>query len=919
MKAHTNDFKNEIKKFGRQLDSIITYTLDDEVIGLGNENLNSITPHYEGAILKSVMKQLDIDSNVEIPIGTEINYQFGVKIANEDVEDYRDNYEYLDFGNYIVYSSEKQEDNNSWKIVCYDKMLYAMKDYENMNLTYPITIRNYIIAICNKLGLTFANTNDTFANYNREIQSELYLDSNGNSIGYTFRDVLDELAQVTASTIVINNNDELEIRYITDTQDTINEEYFKDINVNFGEQYGAVNTIVLSRSADSDSIYYPTTLPENPIEIKISDNQIMNFNDRADYLPDIYTKLNGLQYYLNDFSSTGICYYDICDRYNIQIGENTYSCVMFNDEINITQGLEENINTDMPKESVTDYTKADKTDRKINQTYIIVDKQNQAIESVVNTVGEQNNKISYVTQTVDEINQKISDIADVTVSSESDIGNVLLENINTSEPITIKVRPLNANNNISYLYPNSNLYPSSNLYSKQRKIRFIRTYVESGQTLTENIDYEIPDDLLYYDSTHYDEFYLSYDNEICQITKKCKYNADGTVGLLSQEEVNIYTYPLIPLGDGDYEIKLLGYDIGYLFVQLMASNIYTTQFATRVEMNSAINQTASAIELEVAEKLDSDEFTHAKIVAKINDDTSQVQIEADKVSLAGKSINLTSDDITINSNKFSVSKEGNITATGGTIGGFGLSSNSFVSTSSITRNYTQSDLTRIQNIIMGNTSPTSSDYEKYDLNGDNLITSLDYVRAYKIVHGDSSPTQSCDYLINSNNPVRCITITNNNTNDENVSLGLYGGYIRELSTNSINITGSLHFYPSTGNESLINMNASSGNITCVSLTQTSKEESKKNFEKYENALEEIKNTDIYRYNLKNENDNDKKHIGFVIGKEFNYSHDITGINENKEVGVDIYSMVSVLWQGVKEQQEEIEKLKNEIKSLKESD
>ena len=105
MKAHTNDFKNEIKKFGRQLDSIITYTLDNEVIGLGNENLNSITPHYEGAILKSVMKQLDIDSNVEIPIGTEINYQFGVKIANEDVEDYRDNYEYLDFGNYIVYSS----------------------------------------------------------------------------------------------------------------------------------------------------------------------------------------------------------------------------------------------------------------------------------------------------------------------------------------------------------------------------------------------------------------------------------------------------------------------------------------------------------------------------------------------------------------------------------------------------------------------------------------------------------------------------------------------------------------------------------------------------------------------------------------------------------------------------------------------
>ena len=113
------------------------------------------------------------------------------------------------------------------------------------------------------------------------------------------------------------------------------------------------------------------------------------------------------------------------------------------------------------------------------------------------------------------------------------------------------------------------------------------------------------------------------------------------------------------------------------------------------------------------------------------------------------------------------------------------------------------------------------------------------------------------------------------------------------------------------------MYASDGSITCVSLIQTSKEESKKNFEKYENALEQVKNTDIYRYNLKTEDDNKKKHIGFVIGKDFNYSHDITAIDESsEEVGVDTYAMVSVLWQAVKEQQEQIEKLKKEIKSLK---
>lgn len=394
MKAHTSSFKEQIKTMGRELDSKITYTLNGVNVELGKEQLNSITPTYQGALLKSVMKELDIDSNVYIPEKNILNYQFGVKVNGE--------YEYINFGNYVVYKAEKQEDTNSYKLTCYDKMLYSMVDYEKMDITYPISIRDYIKAICDKLGLTFKNANSTFANYDKQIQNELYLDSSGNSLGYTFRDVLDELSQVTASCICINENDELEIRYINDTNDTIDEEFLKDVNVNFGERYGAINTIVLSRSADSDNIYYPEVLPEEPYEFKISDNQIMNFNDRSDYLPDIYSKLNGLEFYINDFSSTGVCYYELLDKYNVQIGDNTYSCVMLNDEINITQGLEENIYTEMPEEAETDYTKADKTDRRINQAYIIVDKQNQVITSVASSVTNLDTRVNNNYQEIKE-------------------------------------------------------------------------------------------------------------------------------------------------------------------------------------------------------------------------------------------------------------------------------------------------------------------------------------------------------------------------------------------------------------------------------------------------------------------------------------------------------------------------------------
>lgn len=377
MKTHTSSFKEQIKLMGKEIDSRITFGSTV----LGKDDLNAVTPSYQGAILKSVMKQLDIDSNVEIPIGTILKYEFGLKVNGK--------YEYINYGNYVVYSIEKQEDTNSYKITCYDKLLYSMLDYVKLPITYPISIRDYINAISTTLGLKFANKSGTFANYNKQIQADLY-----DGLGYTFRDILDELAQVTASTICLNNNDELEIRYITETEDTIDEEFLKDVNVNFGEKFGAVNTIVLSRSGDSDSVYYPSVLPANPYEIKISDNQIMNGNDRADFLPDIYNKLNGLEFYTNDFVSTGICYYDLCDRYSVKIGDTTYSCVMFNNEVLVTQGLEENVYTELPEQTETDYKHSSKDDRMINQVYLIVKKNEAEILAVINTTEQLQKEIN---------------------------------------------------------------------------------------------------------------------------------------------------------------------------------------------------------------------------------------------------------------------------------------------------------------------------------------------------------------------------------------------------------------------------------------------------------------------------------------------------------------------------------------------
>ena len=102
-------------------------------------------------------------------------------------------------------------------------------------------------------------------------------------------------------------------------------------------------------------------------------------------------------------------------------------------------------------------------------------------------------------------------------------------------------------------------------------------------------------------------------------------------------------------------------------------------------------------------------------------------------------------------------------------------------------------------------------------------------------------------------------------------------------------------------------------VSC-DITQGSKEELKKNFERMEdNAIDILKGIDIYKYNLKKEKDTDKKHLGFVIGEDYNYSKEVTS-NDNE--GVDIYSFVSLCCKAIQELEEKVEKLEKEKEALK---
>ena len=85
---------------------------------------------------------------------------------------------------------------------------------------------------------------------------------------------------------------------------------------------------------------------------------------------------------------------------------------------------------------------------------------------------------------------------------------------------------------------------------------------------------------------------------------------------------------------------------------------------------------------------------------------------------------------------------------------------------------------------------------------------------------------------------------------------------------------------------------------------------KKNIKKYnKSAINEILNTEIYEFNYKIENNNDKKTIGAIIDKNYKCSNDI--IN-NKNDAISLYSMISVAYKAIQEQQVIIKRIEKKV-------
>lgn len=449
------------------------------------------------------------------------------------------------------------------------------------------------------------------------------------------------------------------------------------------------------------------------------------------------------------------------------------------------------------------------------------------ITQLVEENTETSNKLSQHEQTIDNISQKIEHIEDLTNTIEG-IKTITLENCVEGDLLELHIY---GNNNIfKYLYPSNSLYPSDTLYTYGDSRIEVESFLNNSEEGVKEA-YELGVlDILRQNGKVYDEFIL----EKGQAKVIRRVNTNGTIK--EKETTEDLGELKVNLKEGTNVITIQNYS-ARLKAKFALKNNYTEIFATKVEMNSSITQTAEEINLEVKKKVNED-----NIIASLNlstekeKDGSEMKLKANKIGLEGT--------VTANEN-FKIDEHGNMECKKATC----------------------------DDIIIKNSTIREGFIE------------------LKSTNGSSS-----------------FSVTDTSTDRLN----------SELSASLLNFNSNL-----SRNVAQIGVDNASGNgfmsisgiAECGNLIQTSRKERKKYIKKItKNATDIIKNTDIYQYQLKGEKATGHRHYGVVINDEYNCPDEIKAENGK---GVEIYSMISIAWKALQEQQEIITQLQERIKRLEE--
>lgn len=395
------------------------------IADITQEDINEIRYYFDGALYRSVMRCLEVklkgDWTAKAKKGLLLD-SLKIKATHPEGDSVTIGYG----GFYIAEAPEYDAAQNLTSVIAYDELYQSMRPYTASLWQSGITVKNYLIAILNKLGINYdANSFNLMANADKVITSEKYLDIENDSTeaAYTYRDILDEIAKASGVTFAFKNSlggDPFKLYVIKPTESgyVIDESNLRSVTI--GAKYGPVKGVVLSREPQEDNVYYPSNLSDSQTAVKISNVELVedSSNDeyRKQFAKGIYDNVTGTEYYLYDLDSFGIGFLNFGDIFTLRVCERTggmigdekeYKTIFMRTDMTVSQGVKEKSKLEAPQATSTDYSAAESaSDKLLKKTMIKVDKQEQRITALVK---ESDDKYSEFTQTINGIKGEMVD------------------------------------------------------------------------------------------------------------------------------------------------------------------------------------------------------------------------------------------------------------------------------------------------------------------------------------------------------------------------------------------------------------------------------------------------------------------------------------------------------------------------------
>lgn len=441
----SNNFKIAMKEPVKELDAYIKLDENNKITSF--DNLISFKISCDSGMCKTAMKKLEAKYLGEYNLlGQWVHVGFGVRLSNGT-------FEYLDYGSFLVTEISFAKDTEVTTIVGYDKMINAMTEYSKIETMYPINLLDYTRLICKACKLNLGNTELPIMN-DWKITQELW----ENIQGITYRDILVQIAQATASTCIISNNDKVYFKPITKTNEQLT--YDNMMKLKLEPLYGEINSVVLGREPivgenvflkDDVSIYQ-----NNLTEFRIDNNEIID-KDRENAITPIYNALRGIKYYPFETTTEGLGWYEIADNFDIKndTGE-MFNTSLFNFSITIDGSIKEVLKTVANTKTQSQYQYATTIGKRIKNTEIIVNKQEQKITEIIEEQDEHEKKLVEQQLTLDSITQQVENKVEFKREA-CGTNQLLLENCREDDLYKFQMCGMKEYNN--YLFPGEDLFP----------------------------------------------------------------------------------------------------------------------------------------------------------------------------------------------------------------------------------------------------------------------------------------------------------------------------------------------------------------------------------------------------------------------------------------------------------------------------